>query len=339
MKARVRVLALLACLVFALLPLSHANARRAEVSIQLNLKGYENLNTLKIWVPYPVSDENQIIENVKIEGNFSNKSINKEDKYGNTALYAEWDNVSSEKVLLFTFQVKREEVIKKDFPQEESSFFRKEFKSYLKATKLGPVTGNVKALTKKITKGRKSNLAKARAIYEWVIGNMYRDPNVKGCGLGDVNRLIARKGGKCADINSVFVSLCKSAGVPAREIFGIRIPKGSQGDITKSQHCWAEFYMPGYGWVPVDPADVTKAILEKNIVDINDAQSIIEYFFGAIDENRIAYQAGRDLILAPAQKAGELNYFMYPYAEGDGEILNEDIYGFNLGYKISFREL
>ena len=47
-------------------------------------------------------------------------------------------------------------------------------------------------------------------------------------------------GGKCADIHSVFVALARAAGVPAREIFGLRLPSGKTGEITKWQHCWAE---------------------------------------------------------------------------------------------------
>jgi transglutaminase-like putative cysteine protease len=146
-------------------------------------------------------------------------------------------------------------------------------------------------------------------------------------------------GGKCGDIHSVFVALARSAGVPAREIFGIRMPKGKEGDMTKAQHCWAEFYMPGYGWVPVDPSDVRKVMLERAVADPKDVRDIVEYFFGAVDENRIAYQSGKDLTLNPPQKGDRLLYFMYPYAEVDGKPLNEDLYGFNIGYKITFKGL
>ena len=132
--------------------------------------------------------------------------------------------------------------------------------------------------------------------------------------------------------------LARAEGIPAREVFGIRMPKGKEGEITKSQHCWAEFYSPGYGWVVVDPADVRKAILEKKIT-LQEAQPLREYYFGAVDENRVAFGTGRDLRLNPPQQGKPLNYFMYPYAEADGKPLNEDLYGFNLGYTIAFREL
>ncbi|TAL25594.1 MAG: transglutaminase domain-containing protein, partial [Nitrospirae bacterium] len=244
-----------------------------------------------------------------------------------------------ERILTYTFKAKRRESVKKDFPATELQFSKEELGKDLKPTSLGPISGKIEKLALSITEGKETNLAKARAIYDWIVINMYRDPAVKGCGFGDVEKLIVSLGGKCGDIHSVFVALARSAGVPAREIFGIRLPKGKEGDMTKSQHCWAEFYLQGYGWVPVDPSDVRKAMLEKKTTDLKDVNNIVEYFFGAVDESRVAYQTGRDIVLNPPQSGGKLNYFMYPYAEVEGKPLNEDLFGFNLGYKISFREL
>ena len=316
-----------------------AKERQGEVTIQFNLNAPADAKNVRLWIPYPVSDENQDIWDIKVSGNFSNSGVFREGENGNMALHAEWNGHSKERTLTYTFKVKRKEGVKKDFSEKELPFSRGEFKKYLKATSLGPNTGKVKEYADKITKGKETSLEKARAIYDWIANNMHRDPNVKGCGFGDVEKLIVSLGGKCGDISSVFVSLSRSAGVPAREIFGIRIPKVKEGDMTKAQHCWAEFYLPGYGWVPVDPSDVRKAMLERNIKDTKDAKDLVEYFFGAVDESRIAYQTGRDIILNPKQKSGKLNYFMYPYAEVDGKALNEDLFGFNLGYKISFKEL
>ncbi|HBR22867.1 MAG TPA: transglutaminase [Nitrospiraceae bacterium] len=316
-----------------------ARERSAEVTVNVGLQTPAESKNVRLWIPYPVSDENQTIEDVNIKGNFSKSSIYRDGRYGNMALYAEWNGSSKERLLTYTFKVKRREVIKKDFPKKELSFSKYEFREYLTATSFGPTDGKVRALAEKITKGAKTNLAKARLIYDWIVSNMYRDPNIKGCGFGEVDKLLVSMGGKCGDIHSVFVALSRSIGVPAREIFGIRIPKGKEGDMTKAQHCWAEFYLPGYGWVPVDPSDVRKAMLEKKTDSLNEVKSLVEYFFGAVDESRIAYQSGRDLILNPQQKEGKLNYFMYPYAEADGKTLNEDLFGFNLGYKISFKEL
>ncbi len=324
--------------VFTVFSNLEAKERKVKVTFQINLKAPAESKNVKLWIPYPVSDEHQEITNIKINGNFNSQNIYKESKYGNNILYVEWDGLSTERTLTYSFIVKRKEHTTKDFSNKELSFSKKEFSKFLEFTPSLPPTEKVKNYAQKITKGKKTNLAKARAIYDWIVDNMYRDPNVKGCGLGIVDTLLDTRGGKCGDISSVFVALSRAAGVPAREIFGIRIPQGMEGDMTKAQHCWAEFYLPGYGWVVVDPADVRKAILEKKLT-LEQAKPIREYFFGAVDESRIAYGTGRDIILNPPQKGQPLNYFMYPHAEADGKLLNEDLYGFNLGYKITFKEL
>jgi transglutaminase-like putative cysteine protease len=332
-------------LVFAILLMSlsapamaELKERQAEVTFRINLNAPPDAKDVRLWIPYPVSDRNQAVEDVKFSGNYVNAEVYKEKEYGNSALYAEWTGASKERTLTYSFKVKRREVVAKDFPKTESTLSRDEVKEYLKGTTLGPVTGKVKETAERITKDKKTVLEKSRAIYDWIVNNMYRDPNIKGCGTGEVERLVETLGGKCGDIHSVYVALARSVGVPAREVFGIRIPKGKEGDMTKAQHCWAEFYLPGYGWVPVDPADVRKYMLENKVSDPGDIKDIVEYFFGAVNESRIAYGMGRDVTLNPPQKGEKLNYFMYPYAEVDGKAL-DDLFGFNLGYTITFKEI
>lgn len=313
-----------------------AKERNVRVTLDVDLNTLEKSNNVKLWIPYPVSDENQEITNISINGNFSKTGIYTDSKYGNHILYAEWNSNIEKRILTYSFDVKRKEVITKNFKEKELSFSKNEFKKYLMPSSKGHISGSIKKKALEITKGKKTNLQKARAIYDWIVDNMYRDPNVKGCGYGDVEKLLVTLGGKCADIHSVFVALARASGVPAREVFGIRIPKGQEGEMTKAQHCWAEFYQPGYGWVVVDPADVRKIILEQKLT-LEEAKPYREYYFGAIDENRIAFGTGRDIQLNPAQSGESLNYFSYPYAEADGKMINEDLYGFNIGYKISFR--
>jgi transglutaminase-like putative cysteine protease len=308
-----------------------------EVVFKLNLKAPENSKNVRIWIPYPVTDENQIVSHVKIDGNYTFSAVQKEKVFGNSILYAEWKKQGQERKLTYTFIVERKEVVKKDFPLRETALDQKLFESYLAPTSLGPTGGKVKRLAETITEKETSTLAKSRAIYDWIVDNMYRDPNIKGCGFGRVEQLLISMGGKCGDISSVYVALARSAGIPAREIFGIRIPRGKEGEMTKAQYCWAEFYLSGYGWVPVDPADVRKAMLEKKL-KLGQEKDIREYYFGAVDKQRIAYGTGRDLVLDPPQKDEPLNYFMYPYAEVDGKAI-DDLFGFDIGYTITYKEL
>jgi hypothetical protein len=82
---------------------------------------------------------------------------------------------------------------------------------------------------------------------------------------------------------------------------------------------------------------VRKIILEKKLT-IQEAAPYREYYFGKVDENRIAFGTGRNLVLNPPQKSEPLTYFMYPYAEADGKPLNEDLFGFNIGYRIHYTD-
>jgi transglutaminase-like putative cysteine protease len=315
-----------------------AKERRAEVTYSVDLKAPPDAKLVRLWLPYPMSDENQEITDVVVTGNSTSSGVYREGAFGNNALYAEWKDTKGPRTLTYSFKVLRRERVTKDIPASELPFSKTEFRKELAATRLADLGGPERDLAGKITAGRKTNREKAFAIYDWTVENMFRDPNTKGCGIGDVDMLVRTLGGKCGDIHSVYTALARVSGVPSREVWGIRIPSGVAGDMTKAQHCWAEWYSPGYGWVVVDPADVRKAILEKKI-PLEQAKPLREYYFGAVDESRIAVGTGRDLILNPPQSGEPLNYFMYPYAEADGKPLNEDLYGFNLGYRITFREI
>ena len=125
-----------------------------------------------------------------------------------------------------------------------------------------------------ITRSARTDRQKAQAIYDWIVENTYRNPKTRGCGLGDIRYMVESKdfGGKCADLNALYVGLARAAGLPARDAYGIRTAPSALGYkslgtssevVTKAQHCRAEVFLNDYGWVPVDPADVRKVMLEE----------------------------------------------------------------------------
>jgi transglutaminase-like putative cysteine protease len=286
------------------------------ITMEFDLSSHPSDQEAKLWIPYPLSDPDQLITDISVSGDFAESGVYSDQKYSTPILYARWPKGAASRKLVFSFHTTRQEVVKKDFPAKEAAWDPADYSQYLQPTSLGPIDGPVKALADQIVAGKTGVYNKAKAIYDWICENMYRDPNTKGCGPGDVCSLLITPGGKCTDIHSVFVALCRAAGVPAREIFGIRLGKKATEDVTKWQHCWAEFFLPGYGWIPVDPADVRKMMLTQQLA-LTDPKTLEyrEYFWGAWDPYRVKLAVGRDLELNPPQTGQPLNTFGYPYAE------------------------
>ncbi|HEY4745711.1 MAG TPA: transglutaminase-like domain-containing protein [Desulfuromonadaceae bacterium] len=329
-----------AALLLAVLTVGSAGAaqRGGVVTLEVDLSGQAPGKEARLWVPYPLSDRNQVISDIRVAGDFSASGVYSDQANGTPMLYAEWPATAAVRKLVFAFRVERREVAQRDLPATEPQWNPGDYAEYLQPTSLGPIDGEVGALAARITKGARTNREKARAIYDWTVENMYRDPDTRGCGRGDVCLLLKRPGGKCTDISSVFIALCRAAGVPAREVFGIRLGKKAQEDITAYQHCWAEFFVPGYGWVSADPADVRKAMLvEKLGLADPKTREYRAYFWGGIDPYRVALARGRDLRLNPPQAGAALNTFGYPYAEVGGKALDfYDSTGFR--YRYSYTE-
>jgi len=232
-------------------------------------------------------------------------------------------------------------------PPDMSSFAR-----FLKPTKYIPTDGIVKKTSDEITKRTGTDLERARRIYEWIVENTFRDPKVRGCGVGDIRFMLEANnlGGKCADLNALFVGLARAAGIPARDVYGLRVAKSEHGlrslglssdDATKAQHCRAEVYLTGYGWVPVDPADVRKVVLEEppgNLAITDDKVARTRArLFGSWEMNWIAYNFAHDVTL-PGSTHAALPYFMYPQAETDkGRIDSLDPENFR--YTITVKEV
>jgi len=226
-----------------------------------------------------------------------------------------------------------------------------DLKYYLRPTRLLPTDGIVKETSGKITANHSADTDKARAIYEWIVENTYRNPKTQGCGIGDIRFLLESRdlGGKCADLNALYVGLARAAGLPARDVYGIRVAKSELGYkslgasseiISKSQHCRAEVYLQECGWTPVDPADVRKVMLEEppgnRPADDDMVKKARARLFGSWEMNWMAYNFAHDVAL-PGSNGKPLGFLMYPQAEtaeGRLDSLNPD----NFKYTITSRE-
>src|SRR5262249_48550053 len=200
---------------------------------------------------------------------------------------------------------------------------------FLRPTRLLPTDGIVKSTAQEITAGAKTDVEKARTIYEWIVDNTFRNPKTRGCGLGDIRFMLESKdlGGKCADLNALFVGLCRASGLPARDVYGIRVAKSEFGYkslgassevITKAQHCRAEVYLENFGWVPVDPADVRNVVREEppgnRHLDDDMVKRARTRLFGSWEMNWMAFNFAHDVTL-PGASGAPVAFLMYPQAE------------------------
>jgi transglutaminase-like putative cysteine protease len=203
---------------------------------------------------------------------------------------------------------------------------------YTRATALLPTGGIVRQTALQATQGARSDADKARAIYNWVVANAWREPKVRGCGEGDIKTMLetGNLGGKCADINALFVGLCRSVGLPARDVYGLRLApsafgykelSGNPASLKGAQHCRAEVYLQAHGWVAMDPADVAKVMRQETAewikrTDHPVVAPVYQHLFGGWEGNWVGWNTAHDLRL-PGAKEGVLNFLMYPVAETD----------------------
>jgi transglutaminase-like putative cysteine protease len=310
---------------------SAARWRTFEVTTRVEV--LQPAGVTRVWLPTPLivdTPYQKALGNVFVADNGGQASIHDDASMATGMVAAEWPD-GAKPVMTLTSRVAA-----KDYatdvtapPRKDAAADRASLATYRQATKLLPIDGIVKTTADAITRGARTDVDKARAIYEWIVENTFRDPKTRGCGVGDIRFMLESKNlsGKCADLNALYVGLARAAGLPARDVYGVRVAPSARGfkslgaattNVTKAQHCRAEVYLAGYGWTPVDPADVRKVVLEEppgNLpLDSEPVERARARLFGSWEMNWMAYNFGHDVAL-PGAAHGEVPFFMYPQCE------------------------
>ena len=270
---------------------------------------------LLLWLPLPQQDAFQKVHDLQIESPVAH-SEGREIEYGNSYVVFQPTPAQLETgydVTIRFVATRYEHKVALDSPSARlvaaNTAPAPDLRRYLEPDKLVPLNGVISDLAQQQTAGVASPLDKARHIYDYVIATMRYDKSGEGWGRGDAIWACTSKRGNCTDFHSLFIGMMRSSGIPARFEIGFPLPEGkSEGDIP-GYHCWAEFYLNGVGWVPVDASEAWKNPAKR------------DYFFSAHDVDRVFFTYGRDLRLSADQQGGPLNYFIYPYAELNGKPL------------------
>lgn len=267
---------------------------------------------VRVWAPVPQTDQHQTVRVVAIKGPVKTR-ITQDPEYGNRIMYAEIENPTAATAeFSLEYEVTRREYSRGDYAQLERrdrkpGVVSASMTRLIAPDSLIPTDGKIKELAQEVTGSEGGTVAKAKAAYDYFFTTMRYDKTGSGWGRGDAVWACDSKRGNCTDFHSPFIGVLRADGIPARFDIGFPLPENKdKGDIP-GYHCWAEFYAPKTGWIPVDISEAWKA-KEKQ-----------DYFFGSVDANRVQFSTGRDVNLSPKQDGAALNYFVYPYVEIDGK--------------------
>jgi transglutaminase-like putative cysteine protease len=284
------------------------------------------------WVPLPSVNEKEWFKSEEHQWTTNGTAaIKRDSKYGAEMLHVEWADSEKAPVVEVTSKIAAQDrnVDLSKPGQSSATLSATERKHNTEGSELIPVDGIVKQTSDKIVAGKTTEVEKVHAIYEWIVENTFRDGKVRGCGIGDIAAMLktGNLSGKCADLNALFVGLVRAADIPARDVYGIRVAPSKFGYkslgagseiITKAQHCRAEVFLKGYGWVATDPADVRKVVLEEPPTNlaINDPKVVAarQTLFGAWEGNWLAYNFAHDVAL-PGSSGPKVGFLMYPQVE------------------------
>lgn len=289
---------------------SAQDSRHFTFHYAFTVKNVPQGQPVRIWIPMAHSDAYQEVKIVSATGDLPLKKTH-ESKFGNEMFYAD-DKKAKAGELHFevVYDVIRHErfSLGTAVPHLTSVALNpREKKQDLAPDALVPTTGLPAELAAKVTQGKSTELDKARAIYDYVFTTMKYDKTGTGWGRGDVLYACDAKKGNCTDFHSLFIAMARSQDIPSRFEIGFPLPADKHSSEIAGYHCWAEFFEPKSGWIPVDISEAWKHPEKK------------DYFFGAHDDNRIQFTIGRDLELSPRQDGKPLNYFVYPYVEVSGK--------------------
>ncbi len=268
----------------------------------------DSAHDIAVWLPVPPETAEQRVLSMAISAPVEGR-IQTEPVYGNRVWYA---RVSGPRqgTLHITQRAEISRRLQHGLAQSADPHAppaaTEDMDVFLKPNRLVPLTRRFADIAGEQTRDLTDPVAKARALYDYVLDRMEYDKSGRGWGRGDAIRACDVGTGNCTDFHSLFIGLARSIGLPARFRIGFPLPPDRGRGAVSGYHCWAEFWTADHGWVPVDISEADKH------------PERAEFFFGNLDENRLVCSSGRDLILPPGQKGPPVNFFIYPYVEVDG---------------------
>ena len=280
-------------------------------------------NTLYLWIPKPVNSPSQ--RNSSLISRTAEPLL---ENHRGVSLY-KLDNLTSgaNQFINLSYRVEVHAVESAITPQSVRQETTALSAMYTQSTALIPSDEQLIRTAVNSVTGREQNpYNKARAIYDWITANVQITKNLPSS-LDIVSALEQRQADPYIAA-LLFTAMSRAAGVPCIPIAGVLIGKNGQ----TVRHYWAEFWISGFGWVPVDPAMGAGVMpLEENTVYIDDpvfsadginyqlnsgnegSLDYANYYFGNMDNQRIAFSRG-DLSLSQMESRGRVVSHSHSYS-------------------------
>lgn len=173
--------------------------------------------------------------------------------------------------------------------------------------------------------GDESNpLARARKIFFWVDQNIrYHAEEEYGIIPSLSESGLTRRRGDCGVQGTLFITLCRAAGVPARWQSGWQtLPAGNH-----NMHDWTEIYVAPWGWLPCDPSYGLKQ---------SDDPAVREFYFGHQDSYRMIVNLDYGHPLNPPKQS--LRSEPADFQRGEVEVDGKNLYFDQFDYDFSFTQ-
>lgn len=315
-------LVLLAC-ASGFFAIAWRSGRKVELHYVVKVKDIPaNANKVTLWIPIPRSNSIQHLEDIRLLSD-TPYTILTDKEYGNRFLSAEIspDMIKGDEfTLTAVFRVHRNGYKRRKLKDDLYRGKERSLKRHLLPDRLVPIDGKVREEAYTVIKGVDDPSRQAKLLFDHIVDTMEYDKSGVGWGRGDALYACDVRTGNCTDFHSLYIGELRALGIPARFIIGFPLPTDAKSGTIPGYHCWAEFYIEGKGWIPLDASEAKKNWKRK------------EEYFGDLDENRIGFTIGRDIRL-PRAHTEPLNYIIYPYVEVDEEVHS------HVEIKLSFRNI
>lgn len=279
---------------------------------------------VKVWLPSASATDQQTVKRLDATAP-AEIAENTDDQFGNRILFFETKiPESGEFSVDVPYEITRREVLRgpsRGIAPTAEKLDETRRKFFLRADAMVPTSGKPLKLLDMIEL-MQDKFACARQIYDIVDNHVAYKKEGTGWGRGDTNWVCDSRYGNCTDFHSLFISLARSQGLPARFEIGFSIPTDKPEGSIAGYHCWAWFYADERGWVPVDISEADKNPTMK------------DYYFGGLTQDRVTFTVGRDISLVPKSESQPLNFFVYPHIEVGGKVLPKE----NIELQITFKD-